>query len=57
MEAAEYETPADQINQGGLGRAHAFCELVRGLYPRLFWTALRIVKDRADAEDVVQDAL
>jgi RNA polymerase sigma-70 factor (ECF subfamily) len=39
------------------GDRDAFSELVHLLSPRLLRTALRLVKDRADAEDVVQMAL
>ncbi|AUS81474.1 RNA polymerase subunit sigma-70 [Actinoalloteichus sp. AHMU CJ021] len=38
------------------GADGAFDELVRRHTPRLYRVALRIVGDRADAEDVVQDA-
>ncbi len=39
------------------GDSQAFSDLIRPLYSQLFWTARRIVTDRADAEEVVQEAL
>jgi len=39
------------------GRAEAFEALCRALTPRLFKTALRITRNREDAEDAVQDSL
>lgn len=39
------------------GDGQAFSDLIRPLYSQLFWAARRIVTDRADAEEVVQEAL
>jgi RNA polymerase sigma factor (sigma-70 family) len=39
------------------GRAEAFEMVCQALRPRLLWTALRITRNREDAEDAVQDAL
>ncbi|HEX3790877.1 MAG TPA: sigma-70 family RNA polymerase sigma factor [Pseudonocardiaceae bacterium] len=44
------------VARAARGDQHAFDQLVRRHTPRLYRVALRIVRDPAEAEDVVQDA-
>jgi RNA polymerase sigma-70 factor (ECF subfamily) len=47
---------SDLVQQAQRGNVGAFEDLVRVAYDRLFATAYRILRDRAAAEDAVQDA-
>ena len=53
----QQQTEAHLLDQARRGRAQAFEALCEGHTPKLFQTALRVTRNRQDAEDAVQDSL
>lgn len=53
----QQQSEAHLLDQARRGRAQAFEALCEGHIPKLFKTALRVTRNRQDAEDAVQDSL
>lgn len=54
---AQLKSEAHLLEQAKRGRAQAFEELCEGHTPKLLQAALRVTRNRQDAEDAVQDSL
>jgi RNA polymerase sigma-70 factor (ECF subfamily) len=54
--ASQERAEADLIDAAKVGDAKAFDELVRRHMQRAYWVAYRLLGQRQDAEDIVQDA-
>lgn len=57
MDAARIDSDSTLLERAQAGDATAFADLAFGLYPSLMNSALRVVRNHADAEEVVQEAL
>jgi RNA polymerase sigma-70 factor (ECF subfamily) len=56
MENSETAMAASLVKRARTGDPDAFSELVRIYSPRLYWISFRILKNREDAEDNLQNA-
>lgn len=57
MGATQVESDSTLLERAQAGDGAAFADLALGLYPSLMHSALRVVRNHADAEEVVQEAL
>lgn len=57
MDAAQIESDRALLERAQAGDGAAFTDLALGFYPSLMHSARRVVRNHADAEEVVQEAL